>query len=98
MLLDIQWYDWWRAVNAVIAAMCLYMLARRWRVRHLGWTAKKLDGWYALCLWSFTALVSSIEGIAQNGDLGARVPLVTAGALVTHKFLYKKPKDEVIDV
>lgn len=88
-----DWYDWWRIFNAIVCCLCLFMLLNRWRVQRSEWATQKIDFWFALCVWNFTGLVSSVEGVLQDLDLGTRVLLVTAGALVTHKALYQKHKE-----
>lgn len=87
-----DWHDYWRLLNLVICLHALWGLVRVWKMRDAPWNKRDTDAWYVLCLWTFTGLVSSIEGVAQDGELGVRVVLVSIGALVTHRLVFKKYK------
>jgi hypothetical protein len=85
-----DWYDWWRLVNALICGAGVVLLLLRYHNNHHNYNTKTLDIWYAFVAWTLTGLISSLEGIIRNSELGLRVLCVSVGGLVTLKALLRK--------
>lgn len=85
-----DWHDYWRAVNAVVCAISVFLLVSRFVKHRESYNTKTTDIWYAFVAWTTTGLISSLEGIWQDGDLGIRVLCVSIGGVVTLIALLRK--------
>jgi hypothetical protein len=53
--------EWVRVVNCLIALVCLVLLFRKF-ARHRGrWSARTIDFWWVLVIWSASAIYAGVE-------------------------------------
>lgn len=85
-----DWHDYWRLINLLVAAVCVFLLGRRFAKNGVNWNTKTRDYWYALVMWCVAGFAISLEGIVRDSPLGARLVFTTAAVLVTLKGLTRK--------
>lgn len=63
-----QWYDWVRSVQSLIALAALYSLGRNWLSRRADYSKRLRDFWWVMSAAMFVFCVGPIEQIIRGRE------------------------------
>lgn len=85
-----DWHDFLRLFNAIVCAIALFLLWKRFLQSKNSWNTKTRDYWYAVVMWCVAGFAIAIEGVVRDSSMGARPVILFVAGVVTLKGLLKK--------
>lgn len=73
----------WRLLLLVLCLVSFFLLIKRFKIGHKSWDTKTLDYWFALLLWTFAAILSTVESLIRHLPGRYSIVVTTTAAMVT---------------
>lgn len=85
--------DAWRVLLIAVNGFCLIVLTNRFVKYRQTWKEETRDLWVTLVLWSVSAIVLSVQGLAEHRHVTATLVFVTFASLATPMVLRRKERE-----
>ena len=92
MNVTMEWYDYVRVLNALIALAGMYYLGDSWRRRNKDYSTRLKDFWWALNALLFCVLMGNLEQIVRDREESWTLFVVFFASLVCVKAARNKER------